>query len=413
MAFNDPRNANALFAREFLFKDQGNRPIAANKALLARGDGGTYWASVGSTPVVAFNYLHASSIFYSASNASSNVLWFESGVGVQFYSTIDGGQPKTWIAATGPETLRLANPGFPSQNINLNSLPNDVDTGNTLTFVGEGDVRISKSTGAVFFSAQTGPSTVSTIVGLQTETANLNSTSISLSATVSTLYEEANLFYVSTSVSSFYSTLIYTKDLAESLSTYVYSTFNVVGSTMTIATPHVFISSLTVNELNYPDMFRSTFSSIYWSSAVGVTTRTSNLYVSTIDGDNSPVIIFDNVNNRIAINQKAPPRATVDISGIVFANNFVTSSDRRLKTDVRPYISNGAPNAYNFKWIRDGTPDIGCMADEVEAIAPECVHVGGDGYKAVNYAKLVPVCFALIKGLQERVSALERQGPVM
>ena len=71
MAFNDPRNANSLFTRDIFFKDAGNRPIAANKALLARGDGGTYWAECGSTPQVAFNFLRASTIEYAACNTSN------------------------------------------------------------------------------------------------------------------------------------------------------------------------------------------------------------------------------------------------------------------------------------------------------------------------------------------------------
>lgn len=406
MAFNDPGNAYALLTRDILFRDQGNYPITANKALLSRGDGGTYWAKLGSTPVVAFNYFHASSIFYSASNSSSNILWLESGTGIQFYSTVTGAQPKVWIAATGPETLRIANLNLPSSNINLNSLPNDFNTGNTLTFVGQGDIRLTKSTGAVFFDARTSPSTVSTIIGLQETTEELYSTSVVLSQEVSTLRQEADLFYVSTSVSSFYSTLLNTTALADQLSTFVYSTFQIQGSTLTITYPNVYISTLTVNELRAPLI--STFSSIYWSSAVGVTTRTRTLAVSTIDGDNSPVIIFDNTNNRIAINQTAPPRATVDISGIVFANNFVTSSDRRLKTHIEPLTPNNVPGAYRFTWARDGVADIGCMADEVEAVAPECVYTADDGYKAVNYAKLVPVCFSLIKQLRSRVDSLEQ-----
>jgi hypothetical protein len=49
------------------------------------------------------------------------------------------------------------------------------------------------------------------------------------------------------------------------------------------------------------------------------------------------------------------------------------------------------------------------MADEIEEFAPECVYTRPDGYKAVSYTKLVPVCLTLIKSLSERVAALEHQ----
>ena len=50
------------------------------------------------------------------------------------------------------------------------------------------------------------------------------------------------------------------------------------------------------------------------------------------------------------------------------------------------------------------------MADEVEAIAPECVYTTPQGFKAVAYPKLVPICLSLIRRLTERVTALEHLG---
>jgi hypothetical protein len=47
------------------------------------------------------------------------------------------------------------------------------------------------------------------------------------------------------------------------------------------------------------------------------------------------------------------------------------------------------------------------MADEVAAIAPECVYTTPSGYKAVSYPKLVPVCLSLLRALADRVAFLE------
>jgi hypothetical protein len=404
MAFNDPRNTNSLFTREILFRDGGNRPIPNNRALLARGDGGTYWADTTvSTQQQSFTAFRASTINYTAANAC-NTLWIEPGTGIQFYSTIEAGRPVTWIASKGPETLNVVGQG----SIDLLNLPDNLTTGRTLTFKQAGDLYIHVSDATVTFDANN-TSSFSTIVSLQETTAELQSTTQGILDEVKDVENTINTLLLSSAVSTFWSTLMYTKDLAESLSTFTYSTFNISSGVLNITYPDVFISSLTVNEFKGP--FRSTFSSIYWSSAFGVETQTSNITISTIRNFNyAPLINFDNVNNRIGINLGlTPPRTTVDVNGIVYGSAFVTSSDRRLKTDIQPFISNKIPEAYRFTWIRDGTSDIGCMADEVEAVAPECVIVGADGFKAVNYSKLVPVCLSLIKDLTERVRALENR----
>jgi hypothetical protein len=409
MAFNDPRNINSLLAREIFFKDKGNRPISTNRALLARGDGGTYWADTTISTQTAFNNFRASTIEFAASNVE-NTLWFESGSGIEFYSTINSntGQPMVYIAATGPDTLVV-----PGQTpVNLNNLPNDITLGNTLTFVGAGDIAIYTSGATVIFDANNA-STFSSILALQSTTLGIQSTTEQLQSTseglidnLSSLTGVVDTLLLSSAVSTFWSTLMYTKNVAETTSTFVFSTFNISSGTLNITYPNVFISSLTVDKLNVPLI--STFSTIFWSSAFGTNTKTSSLFVSTIGGNAGPIITFDNNNNRIGINlSNTMPRATVDVNGIVYANNFVTASDRRLKTAFEPLLPQGMLDAYRFSWISNGSSDIGFIADEVEAVAPECVTLGGDGYKAVNYAKLVPYCFAVIKDLAARVAALE------
>jgi hypothetical protein len=402
MAFNDPRNMNSLLAREIYFKDKGNRPISTNRVLLARGDGGTYWADTTISTANAFNNFRASTIQFAASNVE-NTLWFEPAGGISFFSTFDSntGQPIVYIAANGPDTLLV-----PGQTpIDLNNLPDDTTLGRTLTFVGTGDTKINVSDATVIFQSDNA-STFSSILSLQSTTEQLQSTSEGLVENLSSLTGVVDTLLLSSAVSTFWSTLMYTKNVAETASTFVFSTFNVSSGTLKITYPNVYISTLTVDKLNAPII--STFSTLYWSSGFGTNTKTSSLFVSTISGNAGPVITFDNNNNRIGINlSNTMPRATVDVNGIVYASNFVTASDRRLKTAFEPLLPHGMLDAYRFSWISDNSPDIGFIADEVEAVAPECVTTGGDGYKAVNYAKLVPYCFAVIKDLAARVEALE------
>jgi hypothetical protein len=65
------------------------------------------------------------------------------------------------------------------------------------------------------------------------------------------------------------------------------------------------------------------------------------------------------------------------------------------------------PKAYRFASAEAPAGDIGCMADEVERVAPECVYTTPSGTKAVAYMKLVPLCFQTIRDLADRVKALE------
>jgi hypothetical protein len=185
------------------------------------------------------------------------------------------------------------------------------------------------------------------------------------------------------------------------------------GSTVTI-------SSLWVSSINGlppgsgggggPTQLISTFSSLYASTAYLRFAVASSLQISTVMGQVLPLLTMDSVNNRLGVNlgSTQQPRATLDVNGIVYAGNFVTTSDRRLKRNIRAAeIPHTIPLAYRYENTETGEEDLGCMADEIEAIAPECVYTTPAGFKAVSYPKLVPVCLSLIRGLTERVAALE------
>lgn len=147
-----------------------------------------------------------------------------------------------------------------------------------------------------------------------------------------------------------------------------------------------------------------------WSNATGNALNLSSLCVSTIVGYSSPILTFDKVNNRVGLNLgQVQPRATFDVSGVVFATNFVTSSDRRLKSDIQPLKGLDYLSTYSF--TINGMTDIGVLADEVERIAPSCIYDRPDGYKAVSYQKLVPVLLSYIHDLDARLKKLETPSP--
>jgi len=93
--------------------------------------------------------------------------------------------------------------------------------------------------------------------------------------------------------------------------------------------------------------------------------------------------------------------------GSVFGDGFYSPSDERLKTNVRLYEPRGLPDAVRFNWKNNGTEDIGVIAQNVAAIAPECVS-SRNGALTVDYSKLVVLCLAEISALKKEIAELKK-----
>ncbi|KYG62113.1 hypothetical protein AZI85_07905 [Bdellovibrio bacteriovorus] len=109
-------------------------------------------------------------------------------------------------------------------------------------------------------------------------------------------------------------------------------------------------------------------------------------------------------------------------------HTWTSSSDRRYKKDI--HVLSAALEkilklrGVSFVWDRASFPnksfqagqDIGVIAQEVEAVYPEAVTTGADGYKAVAYSKLVaPLIesthelYGMCKAQESQIVALERK----
>ena len=93
------------------------------------------------------------------------------------------------------------------------------------------------------------------------------------------------------------------------------------------------------------------------------------------------------------------------------------SSDERLKDNIKP-IENALAKiesigGYTYEWNDNQSTyegsDIGVIAQEIEAIAPELVIDRETGYKAVKYEKLVAILIEGIKELSAKVNELENK----
>ena len=91
------------------------------------------------------------------------------------------------------------------------------------------------------------------------------------------------------------------------------------------------------------------------------------------------------------------------------------SSDRKLKTDIKK-MENALEvinkiNGYMFTWKTDdtknGTTDLGVIAQEIQEELPFLVSTNGNGNLAVKYQSLIPLLIEAVKQLSKRVTELE------
>ena len=113
---------------------------------------------------------------------------------------------------------------------------------------------------------------------------------------------------------------------------------------------------------------------------------------------------------------------TVKVYGnISYTGSISGASDQRYKTSIRNLdgalekVLSLKPKSY--LWDQEGHPDnnfsdglqYGLIAQEVEAIIPELVHTGNDGYKSVNYTQLIPFLIQSVQEQNKEIEALKKE----
>lgn len=105
----------------------------------------------------------------------------------------------------------------------------------------------------------------------------------------------------------------------------------------------------------------------------------------------------------------------INARGSVRSNGFALSSDSRFKTNVQTF-DNALGAVLNlrgvtFDWNQKawpgrgfpGGPQVGFIAQEVESVLPQLVSTDANGYKAVEYANVVPITVEAIKAQQKEI----------
>lgn len=99
--------------------------------------------------------------------------------------------------------------------------------------------------------------------------------------------------------------------------------------------------------------------------------------------------------------------------------NYTTVSDDRLKTNVEP-VTHGLDivnqlNPVYYDWDRSNPKatsfedkhQVGFIAQEVEKVLPEVVNKGEDGYRSLEYGKMIAVVVDAVKSLYQRILGIE------
>lgn len=108
---------------------------------------------------------------------------------------------------------------------------------------------------------------------------------------------------------------------------------------------------------------------------------------------------------------------SLDVSGSAFIRDVVTqslstSSDRRLKENIRPFVMprgilSLAPRLYNYI-AKPGATELGLIAQEVEELVPELVKESG-GMKSLQYDRLGVLLLPIVKEQEERIKEMEKE----
>jgi hypothetical protein len=140
-------------------------------------------------------------------------------------------------------------------------------------------------------------------------------------------------------------------------------------------------------------------------------------YVSNLT--NGPLGASLNVlgNNNFSFQENSIEIASLHSNGNMTAQNFFSVSDKRFKTNISTITNAGEIlkqiRGVRFDWQKDGTHDVGVIAQEIFESIPEAVVSTNNNMLTVAYNKIIPVLIETIKDLQRRIEVLELRNNIV
>lgn len=163
---------------------------------------------------------------------------------------------------------------------------------------------------------------------------------------------------------------------------------------------------------------------------VGYPSANSNDFTISSQSAVGSLLLYTNNSERFRINASgnvgigtSTPSVRLQVAGDIIANSIAGSSDARFKTNVFP-IENPLQKVLQlrgvtFDWKTKEFPNrkftenraLGFIAQEVEQVIPEVVQTEktAEGYKSVQYDKVVALLVEAIKEQQKQIEQLQQK----
>jgi len=105
--------------------------------------------------------------------------------------------------------------------------------------------------------------------------------------------------------------------------------------------------------------------------------------------------------------------ANINITGIITATDFNSTSDINLKTNIKtiddPLAKVMQLNGVSFNWIDTGQSSAGVIAQDVEKVLPEIIRDNPTSHKSLNYNGLIGLLIEAVKEQNETIKVLEQK----
>jgi hypothetical protein len=191
------------------------------------------------------------------------------------------------------------------------------------------------------------------------------------------------------------------------------------GTAPLTVTSTTVVPNLNVSQLNGLTAATSGTSNIVARDGSG--NFSAGIITATFNGAASSANALNTANN-YQVNSVGVGTAPSGTTGEIRATNDITafySSDQKLKENINPIpnalekLSQISGNTFDWKsgfseiHSHSGT-DVGVIAQEIEKVLPQVVTTRENGYKAVQYEKIIALLIEAVKELKEEVNELKR-----
>jgi len=139
----------------------------------------------------------------------------------------------------------------------------------------------------------------------------------------------------------------------------------------------------------------------YWVTAGGAAggSNTHIQFNDSTSSNGSAGFIFNKTSNNVTVGNTVTATHFDSVSDIILKENITSISNSMH------YINNMHPVSYN--WISTGEKSYGFIAQDVENILPDIVHIKEDGTKTISYYQIIPFLLSALKDQQKELSEIK------